>query len=116
MLYTYPWEKATTAFGQGSSVTPIQQVQALTAVTNGGKMMKPHVVDKIVDPVTGETVEDKQPEVVGTPISEETAAQVRDILVRLYQENMGQLKNLLLKDMRWQVKQERHKFLVMVAI
>ena len=50
MLYTYPIEKATTAFGQGSSVTPIQQVQALTAVANDGKMMKPHVIDKIVDP------------------------------------------------------------------
>ena len=91
--YTYPLEKATTAFGQGTAITPIQQVQALTAVANDGNMMKPHVIDKIVDPDSGETVEDKQPEVVGTPISEETAAQVREYLIRLYQENMGQLKN-----------------------
>jgi penicillin-binding protein 2B len=43
-------------------------------------MMRPHVIDKIVDPVTGKTVEDKKPEVVSTPISEETAAQVREYL------------------------------------
>ena len=96
-VYTYPREKATTAFGQGSSVTPIQQVQALTAVTNGGKMMRPHVVDKIVDPVTGETVEDKQPEVVGTPISEETAAQVREYLGTVISGEHGTAKKFAIE-------------------
>lgn len=79
-VFKYPIEKATTAFGQGTSVTAIQLVQAATAVANDGKMMRTHVIDKIVDPATGQTVEEKKPEVVGTPISEETAAQVREYL------------------------------------
>ena len=40
IAYTYPIEKATTAFGQGTAITPIQQVQAATAVANDGNMMK----------------------------------------------------------------------------
>ena len=41
------------SFGQGSTVTPIQLVQAATAIANDGKMMKPYTIDKIVDPITG---------------------------------------------------------------
>lgn len=78
--FTYPIEKVTTAFGQGSAITPIQQIQAATAIANDGKMMKPHVIEKIVNEDTGETVKDSQPEVVSTPISKETAKTVRDIL------------------------------------
>jgi penicillin-binding protein 2B len=43
-------------------------------------MMQTHVIDKIVDPVSGETIKETKPEVVGSPISEKTAAQVRDYL------------------------------------
>lgn len=78
--FTYPIEKITTAFGQGSAVTPIQQIQAATAIANGGKMMKPHVIEKIVNPDSGEIVSNSEPEVVSTPISAETAKTVRDIL------------------------------------
>lgn len=80
ILYQYPIEKADTAFGQGTAITPIEQIQAATAVANDGKMMKPHVVDKIVDHDTGATIKQTTPEVVGTPISAETAKKVRDIL------------------------------------
>ncbi|WP_071395433.1 penicillin-binding protein [Bacillus tuaregi] len=80
LAFTYPIEKATTAFGQGTAITPIQQVQAATAVTNDGNMMQTHVVDKIVDPDTGKTVKETKSEVVGTPISAETAAKVREYL------------------------------------
>jgi len=80
LAYTYPIEKATTAFGQGTAITPIQQVQATTAITNGGNMMQTHVIDKIVDPNTGKTIKDTKPETVGTPISAKTAAEVRDYL------------------------------------
>ena len=41
-------QQVTTAFGQGSTVTPIQLVQAATAIANDGKMMKPYAIDKIV--------------------------------------------------------------------
>lgn len=78
--FTWPIEKATTAYGQGTAITPIQQIQAATAIANMGKMMKPHVVDKVVNHDTGEIIRDTAPEVVETPISAETAKEVLDIL------------------------------------
>jgi penicillin-binding protein 2B len=80
ILYNYPIEKATTAFGQGTAITPIQQIQAATAVANNGKMMQPHVVDKIVNHDTGKIITKIEPRQVSTPISAETAKKVRDIL------------------------------------
>jgi penicillin-binding protein 2B len=78
--FQYPIEKATTAFGQGTAITPIQQIQAASAVANGGKMMKPNILEKIVNHDTGEVVKESEPEVVSTPISAESAKKVRDIL------------------------------------
>ncbi len=80
ILYRYPIEKITTIFGQGTTVTPLQIVQAESAIANDGKMMKPYVVDKIVDPNTDKVVKKTEPEVVGQPISADTAKQVRDYL------------------------------------
>jgi len=45
-----PIERLTTAYGQGSTVTPLQMIQATTAIANEGKMMKPYVIDKITNP------------------------------------------------------------------
>ena len=78
--FTYPIEKVTTAYGQGTAITPIQQIQAATAIANDGKMLKPQVVKEIVNHDTGEPIKKVSPEVVSTPISAETAKQVRDIL------------------------------------
>ncbi|MBV7503832.1 penicillin-binding protein [Bacillus sp. sid0103] len=78
--FTYPIEKITTAYGQGTAITPIQQIQAATAIANGGKMVKPHVVKKIVNHDTREVVKSTAPEVVSTPITNETAKKVRDYL------------------------------------
>ncbi|WP_461201697.1 penicillin-binding protein [Anoxybacillus sp. TBDG-1] len=89
ILYRYPIEKVTTGFGQGTSVTPIQQVQAATAIANGGKMMKPYVVDRIVDPESGKTVVKHEPTVVDTPISKQTAEKVLDILETVVTSEKG---------------------------
>ncbi|ULT58492.1 penicillin-binding protein [Neobacillus drentensis] len=78
--YHYPIEKITTAYGQGTAITAIQQIQAATAIANDGKMLQPHVVKKIVDHDTGKTIEKTSPKVVSTPISAGTAKEVRDIL------------------------------------
>lgn len=80
ILFKYPIEKATTAFGQGTAITPIQQIQAATAIANNGKMVQPHVVDKIVNHDTGDLITKIEPREVATPISAETAKKVRDIL------------------------------------
>lgn len=76
----YPSEVATAAFGQGKVlVTPIQQVAAVAAVANGGKLMKPHVVKSISDPTTGEKVV-VETEVVRQVISEATSRKVGEYL------------------------------------
>ncbi|WNS77075.1 penicillin-binding protein [Bacillus sp. DTU_2020_1000418_1_SI_GHA_SEK_038] len=81
IVYNWPLEKITTGFGQGTAITPIQQVQAATAIANDGNMMKPHIISKIVDPNDDEKIVKKtEPEVAGKPISANTAKQVRDIL------------------------------------
>lgn len=80
ILFQYLSEKITTAFGQGTAITPIQQVKAATAIANDGKMMKPYVTKKVVDPSTGDIIIEGKSEVVGEPISAETAKRVRTIL------------------------------------
>ncbi|KQL54724.1 penicillin-binding protein [Heyndrickxia shackletonii] len=79
ILYNWPIERYTTTFGQGTTVTGVQMIQAATAIANNGKMMKPYVVDKIVDPNNGE-VKKTKPEIVGNPVSAATAKQVRNYL------------------------------------
>ncbi|WP_396954651.1 penicillin-binding transpeptidase domain-containing protein [Neobacillus sp. YIM B06451] len=80
LRYEWPIEKITTSYGQGTAITAIQQIQAATAIANNGKMMKPYVIKKIVDHDTGETIMEKEPEVVSQPISPDAAKKVRDIL------------------------------------
>jgi len=80
IVYKWPIEKITTSYGQGSTITPIQLIQAATAVANDGKMMQPQVIDKVVDSNTGEIIKQSEPKVAGQPISAETAKEVRDIL------------------------------------
>lgn len=98
ILYNWPSEKLRTAFGQGSTVTPIQQMTAATAIANEGKMMKPYVIQKIVDPVTKEVIEEKEPEVNGQPISKETASQVKDLLDDVVNSKHGTGKKFSLQD------------------
>lgn len=76
----YRSDAATTAFGQATAITPIQQIQAATAIANGGKMLKPYVIDRIVNPDTGEVVLQNATTVVGEPISGATAKQVLDLM------------------------------------
>ncbi|WP_316252526.1 penicillin-binding protein [Bacillus aquiflavi] len=80
ILFNVPIEVVTTSYGQGTAVTPIQQIQAMTAIANDGKMRKPQVLKKIVDPNSGKVMKEVKSEVVSTPISAETAKKVRDIL------------------------------------
>ncbi|WP_071459352.1 penicillin-binding protein [Bacillus massilinigeriensis] len=96
ILYEWPIEKITTSFGQGTTVTPIQLIQAATSVANDGKMMKLRIIDKITDPSTGTPLEKHNPEVKGEPFSKETAKEVRDILetVVTSKKGTGQIYNI----------------------
>lgn len=72
-----PVELATTAFGQGVSVTAIQQVTAVSAAINGGTLYKPYIVKRLIEPETGEIIQENKPVEVRKVISEETSEKVR---------------------------------------
>ncbi|UHA74129.1 stage V sporulation protein D [Paenibacillus sp. 481] len=84
-----PVELATTAFGQGVSVTPIQQITAVSAAINGGKLFKPHVAKSFVQPETGLVVDDVQPELIRQVISPETSRKVREALEHVVAQGTG---------------------------
>lgn len=67
---------ASTSFGQAQKVTPIQMATAVCAVVNGGYLVQPHIVSKIVDP-EGNVVEEIEPSAKRQVISEETSAALR---------------------------------------
>lgn len=69
----------TASFGQGIAVTPLQLITAYSALANGGKLMKPYIVDRVIHEGGKEDV--TQPEVVSTPISAATSAKIRSMLV-----------------------------------
>lgn len=83
-----PVEQATTAFGQGISVTPIQQVQAVAAAINGGNLYKPYIVKEIKD-ANGKTQKAFKPELKKQVISEEASAQVREALESVVANGSG---------------------------
>ncbi len=71
---------ASTSFGQGVSVTPMQQVAAMMAIANGGKVYQPHVVKEFRDQKTGATTREVKPNVLTEVASEETISTVRDVM------------------------------------
>lgn len=94
----YPINRVTTTYGQGTTVTPIQLVQAMTAIANKGKMMQPYVIDKIVDPSTGKLISDHKPVEKESPISEKTADQVKEILASTVTSEKGTAQRFKLDD------------------
>ncbi|MER2121970.1 MAG: penicillin-binding transpeptidase domain-containing protein [Solibacillus sp.] len=84
-----PVEHATTSFGQGISVTPIQQVQAVSAAVNGGKLFTPYVVSKVYNPDSGEVVIENKPKIKRDVVSEETSKIVRDALESVVANGSG---------------------------
>ena len=76
---------ATHAFGQGISTTPMQLVMAYAAIANGGFLMRPYVVQRVVSS-SGETVVENQPHVVRRVISEKTSRLLASILKEVTNE------------------------------
>lgn len=87
--FTYPIEKLAAGYGQGSSVTAMQMVQAYSALFNDGKMVKPYIIDKVVNSYTGDIIEENTTEIVGEPISKETADKMKDLMYSVVNEKDG---------------------------
>jgi cell division protein FtsI/penicillin-binding protein 2 len=74
----YPINLGTNSFGQGVATTPIQMITAMAAVANNqGRMMAPHVLKSVIE--NGEQF-NNPPQVIGTPITAETARTLTDML------------------------------------
>ncbi len=84
-----PVELATTAFGQGVSVTPIQQVTAVSAAINGGTLYKPYIVKSINEPETNTIIKENKKQAVGKVISEDTSKEVRRALESVVANGSG---------------------------
>ena len=77
-------EVATSAFGQGNSMTPIQLLRAISSTINGGNLMEPFVVNRILHPYTQEILFQREPVVTRQVISPETSDKMRYVM-----ENVG---------------------------
>ena len=73
-------ELATSAFGQGVSVTPIQQVAAVSAVVNGGTLYQPYIVKSISEKETGSIIYEAKKKKVRQVISKKTSKIMRKAL------------------------------------
>ncbi len=66
-------QRKTSSFGQSTTVTPIQMLQAETAIINQGNMLEPYYVKSIQNKESNETIKKGEKKVVGNPISKDTA-------------------------------------------
>ena len=82
-------ELATASFGQGPKITPLQLISAVSAVANGGTLMKPHLVKQFTDE-NGTIVKTIEPTVVRQVVSKETSKTVCDLLENAVTNGSGQ--------------------------
>ncbi len=82
-------ELATASFGQGPKITPLQLISAVSAVANGGTLMKPHLVKQFTDE-NGTIVKTVEPTVVRQVVSEETSKTVCELLENAVTNGSGQ--------------------------
>ncbi|MDR1693293.1 MAG: PASTA domain-containing protein [Oscillospiraceae bacterium] len=80
--------QAVYSFGQTFKVTPIQMVTALSALANGGYLMKPHVLAEVTDG-DGHTVEKTEPAIVRQVVSAETSATMRRYMEQCVLQGTG---------------------------
>ncbi len=73
-------ELATTAFGQGVSVTPIQQVNAVSSAVNGGYLYKPYIVKSIQESNTNSIIKENKKTLIRKTVSKKTSSIMRRAL------------------------------------
>ncbi len=89
------WSKlsaASISFGHEIGSTPIQLVSAISAIANGGNLMKPYVAKAVIQ--DGETVKEFEPQLIRRVISEKTSRQMVEILKTVVKEGTGKKASL----------------------
>lgn len=78
--YKYQIEAATAGYGQGITTTAIQHLQGLSIIANDGEMIKPYIVDKIVDTDTGKVIYKGEKKSLGNVVSSETTDKLKELM------------------------------------
>ena len=84
----YDPDLASFSIGQGIAVTPIQELRAICAIANGGKLLKPYIIKKITD-ADGNVVTEGRPQIVDEVISEDIALKMRRMMEKVVSEGGG---------------------------
>ncbi len=82
-------QKITAGFGQGMLTTPIQHIQAITAILNEGQIVKPQLISKVYDLNTEKELYQFTRELGEKPITAETAEQVKQLMVGVTEKETG---------------------------
>ena len=89
IAFRYETEIFNAAFGQGVMTTPIQNVKALTSLSNDGVLLQPYLVDRIVDPVSGDVIYEGKTKELGRVASEETVTKMISLMHDVVTDGTG---------------------------
>lgn len=78
----------TIPIGQGIAVTPLQLASGLSVIANGGRLMKPYIIDKIIS-LDGNVHKEFEPTVLREVLSEQTCNKLKDVMESVVQEGTG---------------------------
>lgn len=78
--FKYETEILNAGFGQGITTTPIQNIKALTAISNDGVLLKPYIIDRIVDQNTEEVIYTGKKEELGRVASDGTVSKIKELM------------------------------------
>ena len=82
-------ENATSSFGQGISVTPIQMVSAFSSLINGGYLFQPYIVKEIIHTSTNDIILERTPTIKRQIISENTSKLMKEALESVVSKGSG---------------------------
>lgn len=88
--FTWPADKLSLSYGQGSTVTMLQMFQAYSAIFSDGTMVKPYFVESIVDAYdSSKVIYQAETQVTGNPITADSAKQMQDLMYRTANDDDG---------------------------
>lgn len=87
--FKYETEIYNAGFGQGITTTAMQNIKALTAVSNNGVLLQPYLIKKIVDPITGEVILENNKKEIERVASIETVSKIKSLMKDVIEVGTG---------------------------
>ena len=95
--YKYETEIFNAAFGQGITTTPMQHIKALTSIANDGDLLKPYIIDKVVD-ANGDIVYQNERTVLDHVASSDTIAYIKNLMWHTVNDGDGAAHSYKIKN------------------